>query len=325
MYNSDLDFLDVIIMDSASTKHLFGNPVLVHDVKEINGIRIKGVNSDSLICKKSGVNNTFGDVLFSESIKFNLLSLSKLTVDGFVVEYDHLNHSFIVKNENVGMIPMLFKLSTCGLYVFHLNEWKETILISYINSKNRKRVDQVVELHKCLGHIGWEQLKAGLSGGIISHLQPSDVDNWCNMGIKCNGCVLTKTQDDASVSSNNPDSAIIGEVLHCDILYENSLNYLVCVEESCNFVSVKLLKKMDALCIGDALLEIKKWYKQYNHIVKKVFSDQGSNLSAAIKCSELGISHYTSGVNRHSKQTEIIIKNIRKIMRGMLIDIKFQP
>lgn len=278
----------------------------MHNITRVNhGIRVKGVDSTvGLMVKYIGLNDVFGVVLFNEDVQFNLVSLAQLTRDGFKVWYDHEKCSFYINNEKACVATMVFKLSMSGLYLFELEALAsnmETMLVTFVNGKNRKRLDEVLELHKSLGHIGWLSLRSGLNGSILSHLQPSDVDNWLDSILICNGCVMSKAQEASSKVSINPDSSMIGEVLHCDIMYESGLTYLITVEESCNHVSVKVLSRMDHGSIADALEQIIKWYKSYRHDVKKLFSDEGSNLSAAVNCHDLNISHYPNGVNRHSK------------------------
>lgn len=202
----------------------------------------------------------------------------------------------------------------------------------YFNPEQRRRADEIQQLHISLFHPSDHDLSASLSyGKFLTHLTSSDVAINRALRGPCPQCLEGKHKHKPKPSSLSPPAQSPGEVLSFDptILPSPSVggytHALFIVDEHTGFLSVVGSLSKSTSHVFDSFRNlITKVYNAHKHTVGTLHGDcEKINLSLAQPLGSIGCALVASPPNDHAQRVERHIQTIITICISMLASLPY--
>ena len=194
-----------------------------------------------------------------------------------------------------------------------------------------KRAEEVMTLHRRLGHPSFDNMKKLLDHNILTntYLTGIDVARAERLFGNCDVCTAAKPQ---KVTNSNPTyEATVNEVaecLHIDIIFINgTVPYLMSAEHETNYLCIEKMSKKDD--ISSALEVILAKYGQHGHVVKTIRCDAERVLISEELTIKLAQRHHPIKIRaaipgEHEKLAEANVQRLRVKMRCIAIDLPYR-
>jgi len=160
-------------------------------------------------------------------------------------------------------------------------------------TKKQNRSEEVVKLYNNLGRPSIDNFIETVNSGAIIGTSVTSAD------IRANESLLDKDGARAVATIHNvtnkqsitPVANSIGEVIHCDIIFdEYNKPYLFTEDRACKLRTITYLTSKDTKNLTLAFNSINSSYKAYGHTIKKIVSDNESVFKACKKyLNDIGI------------------------------------
>jgi hypothetical protein len=336
-YNPDDDLM---IIDSGSTYHIERSTEHVSRWVRPNynpNIRIIGVDqSTSLTVTHIGNIPNVGKVYVVPDSAENLISVRELTRVGHSIAFRDGLVSITRKNGDIveGQVDSsgLYSVPRRDIYGQRVKAMPAIAEKDYkYTTEQRKRAEEVRNLHNCMNHISDNKLIDCLNFGIIvgTHLTASDVRAYRDIHGPCLACAAGTTIRPHYSTSLNEPAKQIGEVVHVDIYIlkeqaDNSKYLLLAVDEFSGYMTVRQLKRKTKEQLQESFFSLRGTYKKYNHKLLNIQSDHETNLwSCKDYLANKGIRLMQVTPYQHAQKLERYVRSVNTKMRIMMAALPY--
>ena len=327
---------------------VFNNPELVSNIAPVT-TKVNGYSSQATL-KWSCVHPIFGKGYLDTNSEYNLLGQSALNLTGFFEHKRKEDHDMInLWHEKWGDI-VFKRYRQSDFYSISHHQLQEHLAATNAKPTNTaialpmihdttneysdaqiKRAEEVLTLHRRLGHPSFDNMKKLLNHNILTntYLTGIDVIRAERLFGKCSVCLAAKPQ---KVTNQNPTFeatvSAVAECIHIDIIFINAtVPYLMAAEHETNYLLVEKMNKKDD--IGDALEIVVAKYAQYGHVVKTIRCDaervlisDALTIKLANRTNAIKIKAAIPG--EHEKLAEANVQRLRVKMRCIAIDLPYK-
>lgn len=209
------------VLDSGATDHMANNKDYFDELSSINGKNISVAKKNERISVhqqgdilvktfQSGDTSikTMKDVLYSNDLKCNLMSIRRLTRNGYKVVFEN-DDATVMKNDAIIFIA---RAKPNGLYEVEL-QIEHSIFAGIAGEKNVNRITQDL-WHFRLGHVNVCDLKKMIHNKMVNGIDAIDV---CTDDKFCEPCVLGKHSRLPYNKKHIKRSKRILELIHSDV------------------------------------------------------------------------------------------------------------
>ena len=313
-----------IFLDSGATNHFIKDRSLLKDVENCQDVKVQGI-SGKVVVNEKGFMSEFGQCYYMPTGNLNIISMGKLQKDGYNIRTE--NEGILVsKNED----NYFFRLNKEKLYCLD-TEYSNEAVEMIISEGQRERSRKVLELQAALGFPSDLYLKRALDHGTIAgcDLTTKDLEIARKLFGPLPEKYIGKMTEVSSSKNNAPNNEIVGSKLHCDLMFlRGALGgwiFLVAVDDATGYIVIEELSDQKEVTLVNALKRVVGIYKSYNHYVKEIVSDSGSNFVAAeVKMNIAGIRSIIRPTGTHAKIAERAIRKIKDTARSMLASLEYQ-
>lgn len=333
------------LLDSGCTTHIFRTDLQEVTTLNTDSCNVTGIEGNARKGYR-GTHPIFEDGIILSKCPMNLISLSQLYKQGFLVKYKRKQNKFVIKKQiNNKTYTIQFKCKNklyraCLPRATHDSKSKrpnEIGLASKIqtrgifNDEQTRRAQAVIEIHNQLGHPSNSVLSTLLDNNSINGLDITsrDVENSRLLFGKCRGCMLGKAKNRNLSSSNSEHTDIIGKILHIDIIYfgetTQKQTYLITVDEATAYITIHYLKDRTDDSLHKAVNEAITIYKAYGHIISKICADSETGITAIKdKLAQIKIEVVQNSAGEHEKRSERMVQSIREKARAIAFSLPYQ-
>lgn len=201
------------IIDSGATKHVVNNKSFFTDIDESYKSTVELANGETICICGIGIGNlTFldesgnirevktTDVLYAPKLVGNVLSVRRLTRNGFTVEFDGEKCQIKHKNQQIGVAD-----TTNELYVL-----RQPDTIYAVRAHNDKCIH---ELHRKMGHRDPAAIRKMISDGSIENIEIIE----CGIKEVCDVCMKGKMSRLPFPKKSMNESSAVLDLIHTDV------------------------------------------------------------------------------------------------------------
>jgi hypothetical protein len=316
-------------LDSLASCHITGNKKLLENIRVGEEISIRAYDGTIKNYNQIGEMRPFGVARYIPESNSNILSVGQLVNDGFDVEYDKTEDSFIVRGNELQ--DLSFVRNERNTYTTNYSQLSgdinEVCSNQVIETKEMKdRLDLAQELHERLGHPSKDVLiKLLNNGGLLNtSVTTRDVELLSDLRPKCAGCIKGKFTHQVAKPTNNPRSEKVGELLHIDIYYWNDCQYLISLDDHSNHVVLIYLETKSKWNVIKAIDLIVGKYRSHGHIVSSIRTDSESVfLSIEDDMNHKGIVMQVTAPENHERSVERAARTIGEKARSIIYSLSY--
>ena len=328
--------------DNHANINVFNNRELVTNIRPTNE-KVAGYGAITQL-KWECQHPIFGEGFFDENSKYNLLGMTAINKMGFT-EYkprEAMNNYTILCHPKYGDITLEIN-EMCPFYSIHHTDLMQQIhqnnvknhaypmqtIREYTDEQYRKAEDILV-LHKRLGHPAAEKIKAILDNNLLVNtiLTSQDLKRAQDIFGRCEICDVVKPiKVTNQYKTYEPKVATIGETMHIDIIFMSAKDaYLLTVESLTNYLAVyKVIDKKN-------ILEQIKWMianaKLYDHNIRLIRPDSENVLISNELRQYLALNHQikvdAAIPLEHEKTAESNVARVRTRMRCISYELYYR-
>ena len=314
------------LLDTGATHHVTPYLGILKDIKETNIAQIRGITGridvkvEGTLCTLPG--DDLKGVLYLKSAARTVISLGKLLDQHggrVILESKHAVH--VADN---GTQTTLGPKTKEGWYrIVRLPKSQEAEILA-LNTGNQLKREQIMRLHRNLGHISANQLRLVLAKQPMLGLLPQDV----KLMTKCTACALGKPRRTSNPKSRKRVATKFGEVVHTDNTGEQPVRTYdgkrvgnVVVDEYSNWVfATPLRSKAESVQRLRYIIE-----QELDKQTKVIHSDQGGEFMEVTMgqlCKDTGARQETSATqnSQQNGKAEKAIQDVMRDTRAVLAD-----
>ena len=278
--------------------------------------------------------------LLLPKLKFSILSFGQCIKYGFSFDYIPLRNHFVLKSGE-GKQLAHFKPDEYGWYIPFsvLRNLRKQNHVAYSSAagnalregfsrKELDRAEEVVQLHKALGHIPYPDLTVLLDGGHLHdcHLTSKDVKVALTVFPKCQACLRgksTKRRTTPRIEREIPRA--VGEHLHVDVIFFGKRPYLMSVDGYSGHLKGNKISSRKFKEIKRAIFLILEYYKKHGHQAAHDATIHSDREAAIV---QLGDEHLVkvqlTGPDQHERLLESWAHILRPRMRATLAGLPYK-
>lgn len=316
-----------LILDTGSNIHVLKDKKFFRSLVVCDEM-LMGVSGKHVKITKKG-QTVWGEAYFHPTCPVNLISLGCLCDSGFTVTVSADGVEFVV--ESKGGDRYEFLRDEDGLFTHFLKDRKDSYLVEHFTAEQRRRAQQVRELHCQLGHPSTEQLCGLLDSQCLTDckLTSKDVRVSAKINGDCSHCLMGKLPTPPAIASNSTPASAPGELLHGDIAFflegrNKKVPYLVVVDDFSDFVHCKRMQSKSAQSVLEKLTAIFNEYLSWGHRVKSFRSDSESVFKGIVsRVNGMGVRMQFAAPGAHERKAEAMIKQLKYRFSTLSSSVKF--
>jgi hypothetical protein len=333
------------LLDTGASKSIFGDPSLLHDIKSVSPVTFHGISGSEtpVVANRSGRFGDFGQVMFDDSARANVLSMSELEDQGFVAEYDSTKKMFSLTSPT-GAIH-LFKRHK-GMYALaNLAEpspisRKEIALVTVAERRAEFTTRELLEIDaakKFQDALGSPSIESAIdvvksntllnNPVTVEHLKRAEYVNGKNLGL-IKGKTTAPAQSAPLHRTEYPPGRTAQEA-HCDLFFLNGNAFLITVTHPLGVTIITHLGvgkgARTTANIRKALLAHTNGLKTRGFTVAQVISDgEGGIIKAFEEESPFDFPLNPRGTKMHAPWVERKIRTVKEICRAVYNTLGFR-
>ena len=330
--------------DDGANINVFCNKDLIIDLCPTTTIHPYGLGGVSEISQK-GWHPIFGEVYYSETVPYNILSRSMLKQNGWRYKTDSENERLFYHHERYKPITFyedrdgMFKVEAMEVWNAYTSEEMDikskinkvvNSVMTYVTSEQRARADKAITLHYLLNHPSDKALTAFLQSSSVINvpITASDLKRARELYGICKECQCGKPipHKGTHTSYSREDASTIGSILHADIIEIQQDYCLFAVDDACNFMMLNYManKRMEEVC--RSLSYIIRHVASNGHTVKTILTDSEVSIMSCRNYLEdthnVKLRHYIP--YEHEKVVERQVRILRERIKCKLAELPYK-
>jgi hypothetical protein len=327
---------DDVILDNGATIHVYNGRAFVDNVRRCAPLTVTGLSGVAECGRVGRCVLTGLSVLIAEDTPMNILSMSKLKDDGFIISYDDGNDSFSAVKRK---LRLTFERQRTGLYTL-VREHQQHLLIATVKDNEGSftanevsAAKEVLNLMRRLGAPSVVSVKELLNSGVLGHatVSPRDVDN----AVKIYGAPLANLKGKAKEPNpiktelcKAPKANVRQVELFVDLFFWDESQYCVCVVKPIGLIMTTYLGDAKKPKSGGALLDTIRFYKDScrvnGYVATRAYADGERGLKAvATELLGMGIELIPMD-GSHVGVVEVSVRTVKEQARGILHTLPYR-
>jgi hypothetical protein len=322
-----------ILLDNQSTLDVFSNPNLLTNIRESERSMTIHCNAGKTTTSQVGNLDGYGTVWYNPSGIANILSLSCVISNGYVVQYDSQNgNEFVLRGPNGHEIK--FKQSEQGLYYVNgATVGTGTLFVNTVadnrsrySSREYARAATARRLQQTMGCPSTRDFVDMVSRNLLPNCPVTVQDIKTAEDIfgpdlgSLRGKTVRRGGTHVEASTVSIPRSIITDhqrvVLCADVMTVNKIPFFVTISRKIKFGTVEAIKNMKNSTLTEAILQVKRVYAKRGFIIDTMLLD-GQFESLRNTLAGHGIHTNVTSANEHVPEIERRIRTIKERVQCM--------